>query len=87
MISLDFKPSGEGTSGNFQVDNIRLTNKRELPKVERPAVVKGTIKGNFNEVINRNCWWYLWYQRRSLGWRFIIRSWCKNSNRRLCKTS
>jgi len=52
VISLDFKPSGEGTSGNFQVDNIRLTNKRELPKVERPAVVKGTIKGNFNEVIN-----------------------------------
>lgn len=52
VISLDFKPSGEGTSGSFQVDNIRLTNKRELPKVERPAVVKGTIKGNFNEVIN-----------------------------------
>ena len=52
VISLDFKPSGEGTSGNFQVDNIRLTNKRELPKVERPAIVKGTIKGNFNEVIN-----------------------------------
>ena len=52
VISLDFKPSGEGTSGNFQVDNIRLTNKRELPKVERPAVVKGTIKGNFNEVVN-----------------------------------
>lgn len=52
VISLDFKPSGEGTSGNFQIDNIRLTNKRELPKVERPAVVKGTIKGNFNEVIN-----------------------------------
>lgn len=52
VISLDFKPSGEGTSGNFQIDNIRLTNKRELPKVERPAVVKGTIKGNFNEVVN-----------------------------------
>lgn len=52
VISLDFKPSGEGTSGNFQIDNIRLTNKRELPKVKRPAVVKGTIKGNFNEVIN-----------------------------------
>jgi alpha-L-arabinofuranosidase len=52
VISLDFKPSGEGTSGNFQVDNIRLTNKRELPKVKRPAVVKGTIKGNFNEVVN-----------------------------------
>lgn len=52
VISLDFKPSGEGTSGNFQVDNIRLTNKRELPKVERPAIVKGTIKGNFNEVVN-----------------------------------
>jgi len=52
VISLDFKPSGEGTSGNFQIDNIRLTNKRELPKVKRPAVVKGTIKGNFNEVVN-----------------------------------
>lgn len=52
VISLDFKPSGEGTSGSFQVDNIRLTNKRELPKVERPALVKGTIKGNFNEVLN-----------------------------------
>lgn len=52
VISLDFKPSGEGTSGNFQVDNIRLTNKRELPKVERPTLVKGTIKANFNDVIN-----------------------------------
>lgn len=52
VISLDFKPSGEGTSGSFQVDNIRLTNKRELPKIDRPAVVKATIKGDFNEVIN-----------------------------------
>ncbi|NLO23854.1 MAG: carbohydrate-binding protein [Fibrobacter sp.] len=52
VISLDFKPSGEGTSGSFQVDNIRLTNKRELPKVDRPAVVKATIKGDFNTVIN-----------------------------------
>ena len=49
---LDFKPSGEGTSGSFEIDNIRLTNKRELPKVERPAIVKATVKGDFNTVVN-----------------------------------
>ncbi|MCK9181788.1 MAG: carbohydrate-binding protein [Fibrobacteraceae bacterium] len=52
VIILDFKPSGEGTSGGFEIDNIRLTNKRELPKVEHPAIVKATINGNFNDIVN-----------------------------------
>lgn len=52
VISLDFKPSGEGTSGGFEIDNIRLTNKRELPKVDRPAVVMATVKGDFAQVVN-----------------------------------
>lgn len=52
VVSLDFKPSGEGTTGYFEIDNIRLTNKRELPKVERPALVNATIKGDFNTVVN-----------------------------------
>lgn len=49
---LDFKPAGEGSSGSFQIDNVKLTNLRELPKqkvVESKDVV---IAGDFNKVVN-----------------------------------
>ena len=49
---LDFKPTGEGTAGSFQIDNIRLTNLREAPRPNVPAEKALTITGDFNKVIN-----------------------------------
>ncbi|MDR2579892.1 MAG: hypothetical protein LBC85_02730 [Fibromonadaceae bacterium] len=49
---LDFKPTGEGTSGSFQIDNVRLTNLREAPRPNVPAEMALTITGDFNKVIN-----------------------------------
>ena len=51
VVALDFKPSGEGTAGGFKIDNIRLTNQREVKAKERPAVIKVAIKGS-NDVLN-----------------------------------
>lgn len=49
---LDFKPSGEGTSGSFEIDNVRLTNLRELPKQEIVESKDLTIVGDFKKVLN-----------------------------------
>lgn len=49
--TIDFKPSGEGTSGTFMIDNVRLTNEREAKKVKAPEKVDVTITGDFGEVI------------------------------------
>ncbi|MCL2260125.1 MAG: hypothetical protein FWC15_02075 [Fibromonadales bacterium] len=49
---LDFKPTGEGTSGSFQIDNVKLTNLREAPRPKVPAEMALTITGDFNKVIN-----------------------------------
>ena len=51
VVALDFKPSGEGTAGGFKIDNIRLTNQREVKAKERPAVIKVAIKGS-SDVLN-----------------------------------
>jgi hypothetical protein len=34
---VDFKPAGDGTSGAYRVDNVTLTNLREVPKQQAPA--------------------------------------------------
>ncbi|NLB64413.1 MAG: carbohydrate-binding protein [Fibrobacter sp.] len=49
---LDFKPSGEGTTGSFEIDNVKLTNMRELPKKKVEAVKNVTITGDMKKVIN-----------------------------------
>ena len=49
---LDFKPSGEGSEGAFQIDNIKLTNLRELPRPKVPEIANLTITGDLNKVIN-----------------------------------
>jgi hypothetical protein len=49
---LDFKPSGEGTSGSFQIDNVKLTNLRELPKQKVVESKEITIAGDFKKVLN-----------------------------------
>ena len=49
---LDFKPSGEGSEGSFQIDNVKLTNLRELPRPKVPEIADLTITGDLNKVIN-----------------------------------
>ncbi len=51
VVALDFKPSGEGTAGGFKIDNVRLTNQREVKAKERPAVIKVLVKGE-KDVLN-----------------------------------
>ena len=53
VVSLDFKPGGEGSNGSFEVDNIKLTNLKEVKAAARPALVKVDVKGS-SEVINPN---------------------------------
>ena len=53
VVSIDFKPGGEGSNGSFEIDNIKLTNQREVKAAARPAVVKVDVKGT-SEVINPN---------------------------------
>ena len=53
VVSLDFKPGGEGSNGSFEIDNIKLTNQREVKAAARPAVVKVDVKGT-GDVINPN---------------------------------
>ncbi len=52
--SIDFKPSGEGTSGSFMIDNVRLTNDREAKKTKAPEVVEVTITGDFSKTITES---------------------------------
>ncbi|MBN1307909.1 MAG: hypothetical protein JXA18_08335, partial [Chitinispirillaceae bacterium] len=49
--AIDFKPSGEGTSGTFMIDNVRLTNEREVKKAKAPEIVDVTISGDFSETL------------------------------------
>ena len=51
VTSLDFKPGGEGSNGSFEVDNIKLTNMKEVKAADRPAVVKVEVKGS-SDVLN-----------------------------------
>jgi len=49
---LDFKPSGEGSEGYFEIDNVKLTNLREVPKPKVAELADLTITGDFGKVIN-----------------------------------
>ncbi len=49
--TIDFKPSGEGTSGTYKIDNIRLTNEREVFKPKAPEKVEVAITGDLGKVI------------------------------------
>ena len=51
VVSLDFKPGGEGTEGSFEIDNVKLTNLRKVKQKERPAVIKVLVKGE-SEILN-----------------------------------
>ncbi|MBN1757374.1 MAG: hypothetical protein JW863_03595 [Chitinispirillaceae bacterium] len=49
--TIDFKPSGEGTSGMYKIDNVRLTNEREVFKPKAPEKIDVAVTGSFSEVI------------------------------------
>lgn len=51
MVSIDFKPSGDGSSGSFIIDNIRLTNEREAFSAPVAESVTVKITGDLNKVI------------------------------------
>nr|CAF22222.1 putative cellulase [uncultured bacterium] len=51
VIALDFKPSGEGTSAQFKVHNVRLTNDREARRAPVPEYVAVNVTGSFDEVV------------------------------------
>jgi len=51
--TIDFKASGEGTSGTFMIDNVRLTNERDVQKEKAPEKVNVAITGDLNDVITQ----------------------------------
>jgi alpha-L-arabinofuranosidase len=53
IYRLDFKPSGEGTRGSFQIDNVYLTNMRSIEVKKGPAQAPFEIAGDFNKVITQ----------------------------------
>lgn len=48
---IDFKPSGEGSIGDFTIDNVKLTNLRELEKPEVAEQVAVTVTGDFGKTV------------------------------------
>lgn len=52
ISSLDFKPSGEGSSGTFRIDNVTLTNSREARKSEMPEQISVTVGGDLKKTVN-----------------------------------
>ncbi len=51
ITSIDFKPSGEGTSGSFMIDNVCLTNERQARKKEVPKQVDLVVSGSLEKTI------------------------------------
>ncbi len=51
IIAVDFKPSGEGTSGSFTIDNLCLTNDREAKIAPIAEKVDVVVTGNLHKVI------------------------------------
>jgi hypothetical protein len=51
IIKIDVKPSGEGSTGKFSIDNITLTNDREVKKTMAPAEIEVSVKGALDKVI------------------------------------
>ncbi len=54
VLIIDIKPAGEGISGTFLIDNIRLTNSRTAQEIAAPTEKEVAITGNFNsKIINK----------------------------------
>lgn len=48
---LDFKPAGDGTRGAFRIDDVVLTNLREVPKAAIIARKEVKIDGNLSKTV------------------------------------
>nr|MDQ3001307.1 carbohydrate-binding protein [Fibrobacterota bacterium] len=48
---IDFKPAGDGTSGGYRVDDVTLTNLREVPKRKAPATREFKVAGDMAKTI------------------------------------
>jgi len=51
VAKIDFKPSGDGTRGSFFIDNVYLTNKRELPKPVIPTHRDIVVTADFGKTV------------------------------------
>jgi hypothetical protein len=51
VVKLDIKPSGDGSAGVFMIDNITLTNQREVKKAAVAAEVDVIVKGSLDKTI------------------------------------
>lgn len=51
VVKIDVKPSGDGSNGTFIVDNITLTNEREIKKTPVAEKIAVTVTGALDKVI------------------------------------
>lgn len=51
ITRIDFKPAGEGTSGKYLIDNVTLTNDREVARPEAPEYVSVRLTADPDSVI------------------------------------
>jgi hypothetical protein len=52
MRMIDFKPAGEGTAGEFIIDNVVLTNLRQIKQREAAEQVAVTIRGSCGTLVS-----------------------------------
>ncbi len=52
VVQIDFKPSGEGTNGTFLIDNVYLTNKREIERAPVPPKKEIIFTAKPNQTIS-----------------------------------
>lgn len=51
VVSIDFKPSGEGTRATIIIDNVRLTNDKMAKKIKAPEQVVVNVTGFPEKVV------------------------------------
>jgi hypothetical protein len=51
IMALDFKPSGEGANSWFMIDNVRLTNEREVKSAPIAEVVDVIARGDLSKIL------------------------------------
>ncbi|MBD3242159.1 MAG: carbohydrate-binding protein, partial [Chitinivibrionales bacterium] len=51
ITRVDFKPAGEGTSGKYLIDNITLTNDREVAEPEAPEFVSVQVTTDPDSIV------------------------------------
>lgn len=48
---LDFKPAGEGTGATYRIDNVVVTNQREVAAPEAPEKIAVTLSGDLDSTL------------------------------------